>query len=80
MQNFLNSNYKFKYVYLLKPQGIKDNVALTSRFLRRKMEEYESLSAEIKTTKRLSPKLAHLAITENKKNEYQIAVKVELHK
>jgi EPS-associated MarR family transcriptional regulator len=36
-QNFLNSKNKFKYGYLLTPQGIAEKVALTSRFLRRKM-------------------------------------------
>ncbi len=47
MQNFHNSKNKFKYVYLLTPQGIAEKVALTSRFLRRKREEYEALKVEI---------------------------------
>jgi len=47
MQNFQNSKNKFKYVYLLTPQGIAEKVALTSRFLERKMQEYETLKAEI---------------------------------
>jgi EPS-associated MarR family transcriptional regulator len=47
MQNFQNSKNKFKYVYLLTPQGIAERVALTSRFLDRKMQEYEALQAEI---------------------------------
>jgi len=47
MQNFQNSKNKFKYVYLLTPQGIAERVALTSRFLDRKMQEYEALKAEI---------------------------------
>ena len=47
MQNFQNSKNKFKYVYLLTPQGIAKKVALTSRFLGRKMQEYETLKAEI---------------------------------
>ena len=42
---------KFKYVYLLTPQGIAEKVALTSRFLRRKIEEYEVLKVEIKALK-----------------------------
>ena len=49
MQNFQNSKNKFKYVYLLTPQGIAEKVALTSRFLERKMEEYEALKAEIES-------------------------------
>jgi EPS-associated MarR family transcriptional regulator len=47
MQNFKNSKNKFKYVYLLTPQGIAERVALTSRFLDRKTQEYEALKAEI---------------------------------
>jgi EPS-associated MarR family transcriptional regulator len=49
MQNFQNSKNKFKYVYLLTPQGIAEKVALTSRFLERKMLEYENLKAEIES-------------------------------
>ena len=49
MQNFQNSKNKFKYVYLLTPQGIAERVALTSRFLDRKMQEYEALNAEIES-------------------------------
>ena len=49
MQNFQNSKNKFKYVYLLTPQGISEKVALTSRFLERKMLEYETLKAEIES-------------------------------
>ena len=47
MQNFQNSKNKFKYVYLLTPQGIAEKVALTSRFLVRKIQEYEALKQEI---------------------------------
>ena len=49
MQNFQNSKNKFKYVYLLTPQGVAEKVALTSRFLHRKMQEYEALKAEIES-------------------------------
>jgi EPS-associated MarR family transcriptional regulator len=51
MQNFSNSKNKFKYVYLLTPMGIAEKVTLTSRFLSRKMEEYEDLKLEIETLK-----------------------------
>ena len=47
MQNFSNSKNKFKYVYLLTPIGIAEKVALTTRFLSRKMEEFEALKLEI---------------------------------
>jgi EPS-associated MarR family transcriptional regulator len=48
MQNFSNSKNKFKYVYLLTPLGIAEKVVLTTRFLSRKMEEYEALRLQIK--------------------------------
>lgn len=51
MDNFQKSKNKFKYVYLLTPQGIVEKVALTSRFLKRKMEEYDALKAEIEALK-----------------------------
>lgn len=47
MGNFQKSKNKFKYVYLLTPKGIAKKVALTSRFLQRKMAEYEALKVEI---------------------------------
>ncbi len=47
VQNFQNSKNKFKYVYLLTPQGIAERMALTDRFLKRKMTEYEALKSEI---------------------------------
>ena len=50
MQNFSNSKNKFKYVYLLTPMGIAEKLALTTRFLRSKIEEYEALGFNVKTT------------------------------
>jgi EPS-associated MarR family transcriptional regulator len=51
MDNFQKSKNKFKYVYLLTPQGFAEKVALTSRFLKRKMEEYDALKLEIEALK-----------------------------
>ena len=51
MQNFQNSKNKFSYVYLLTPQGVAEKVAMTSRFLGRKIEEYEALKVEINALK-----------------------------
>ena len=47
IQNFSNSNNKLGYVYLLTPEGVTEKAALTTRFLQRKMREYESLKKEI---------------------------------
>lgn len=52
MQNFAHSKNKFGYVYMLTPRGISEKTALTSRFLKRKMEEYESLKSEIEVLRR----------------------------
>jgi len=49
MKNFANSKNKFGYVYVLTPTGMAEKVAITQRFLRRKMDEYEALNAEIES-------------------------------
>ncbi len=45
--NFKNSNNKIAYLYVLTPQGMEARARATYHFLRRKMEEYERLQAEI---------------------------------
>ncbi len=52
MQNFQTSQRKVAYAYLLTPSGITEKAALTGRFLKRKMEEYEALKAEIDALQR----------------------------
>lgn len=47
MHNFGESTNKLGYVYLLTPEGVFEKARLTGRFLKRKMQEYEALSAEI---------------------------------
>lgn len=47
VQNFSQSKNKFGYIYVLTPQGISEKIALTSRFLKRKMQEYGELKDEI---------------------------------
>ncbi len=47
IENFSQNQNKFGYVYLLTPSGIAAKAALTSVFLRRKMEEYAALKVEI---------------------------------
>ncbi len=51
MRNFANSKNKFGYVYLLTPAGLAEKAAIARRFLRRKMDEYEALKAEIEALK-----------------------------
>jgi EPS-associated MarR family transcriptional regulator len=51
VQNFKSNKRKLAYAYLLTPAGIAEKAVLTQRFLKRKMEEYEVLKAEIETLK-----------------------------
>jgi EPS-associated MarR family transcriptional regulator len=47
--NFASSKHKLGYVYLLTPHGMAQKAAMASRFLERKLAEYEALKAEIAT-------------------------------
>jgi EPS-associated MarR family transcriptional regulator len=49
IQNFKNNNNKWAYAYLLTPQGVAEKAALTSGFLRHKLQEYQKLKAEIES-------------------------------
>jgi EPS-associated MarR family transcriptional regulator len=51
VQNFTHSKNKFGYVYVLTPRGMSEKAALTTRFLKRKMEEYAALKTEIENLK-----------------------------
>jgi EPS-associated MarR family transcriptional regulator len=51
VQNFKNNKHKLAYTYLLTPEGFREKTALTHQFLKLKVEEYESLKAEIKLLK-----------------------------
>lgn len=53
--NFREAKNKLRYVYVLTPQGISQRMAMTQRFLRRKMEEYERLRAQIETLEKELP-------------------------
>ena len=46
LENFQNSQHKFKYVYVLTPAGVAQKMAMTGHFLKRKMEEYDALKAD----------------------------------
>ena len=51
IHNFSQNQNKFGYVYLLTPSGVAEKAALTSVFLKCKMEEYKALKLEIATLK-----------------------------
>ncbi len=50
--NFTAAEDKRRYAYVLTPKGIAEKAALTSSFLKRKMDEYEALKEEIETLRR----------------------------
>jgi len=45
--NFRNSKNKLAYMYLLTPTGIEEKAKITSRFLKKKLQEYQILQQEI---------------------------------
>ena len=52
LENFRQAESKRKYSYLLTPAGIAEKSAITARFLKSKMVEYERLKKEIELLKR----------------------------
>jgi EPS-associated MarR family transcriptional regulator len=46
-ESFKNSKRKLAYMYILTPAGIKAKVELSYRFLKRKIDEYNTLKIEI---------------------------------
>ena len=47
LKNFTKSKKKTNYIYELTPRGIRAKAVLTVKFLERKRDEYNDLSAEI---------------------------------
>ena len=52
VNNFRNSRNKVAYSYLLTRKGIDRKAKITARYLRSKIEEYESLKKEIEVLRR----------------------------
>ena len=51
IRNFRGNTRKLSYSYILTPQGIKEKVALTARFLERKQKEFDAIKAEIESVR-----------------------------
>ena len=51
LENFNKNPNKIGYLYLLTPSGISARTKLTASFLKRKLDEYESLKGEIEILK-----------------------------
>ena len=50
--NFKNNRHKSAYMYFLTSKGIAEKARATTRFLDRKLAEYEALEREIETLRR----------------------------
>ena len=62
MKNFATSKNKFGYVYVLTPSGISEKAVMTHQFLRRKIDEYESLKSEIEMLQSEANKVASVQV------------------
>jgi EPS-associated MarR family transcriptional regulator len=58
VNNFRSSTNKRAYLYLLTPKGIEEKAVVTARFLRRKLDEYETLKRELEELQREAGKPA----------------------
>jgi len=47
VENFRASDNKMRYAYILTPDGMAEKARMTTRFLQRKLREYDALKAEI---------------------------------
>jgi EPS-associated MarR family transcriptional regulator len=45
--NFVRSDNKMRYAYMLTPAGIKEKAQITARFLKKKQAQYQQLKTEI---------------------------------
>jgi len=52
MENFITSENKRKYRYLLTSEGIREKIRLTEAFIERKKAEYEQLQQELEQDRR----------------------------
>lgn len=61
VNNFRSSANKRAYLYLLTPRGIKEKATVTARFLRRKLDEYETLKRELEELHREAERSGQLS-------------------
>lgn len=65
-ENFQRSDHKLAYAYLLTPAGIEEKARVTVAFLRWKMQEFESLKAEIESLKTMADEIGEDRPVRNK--------------
>lgn len=59
--NFRNNKNKLAYMYLLTPHGLEEKAAITMRFLKLKVQEYETLQAELEELRREAASLEKIS-------------------
>ena len=69
MSNFKQSQQKVAYLYHLTPHGIEEKTKITYHFLKRKIEEYEQLEAEIN---RLAKEVSDAGLLPKKEGDKEI--------
>jgi len=55
MENFVHSEKKIQYRYILTPDGIKEEIQVTAAFIERKQAEYERILQEIDEARQTLP-------------------------
>jgi EPS-associated MarR family transcriptional regulator len=65
-ENFQRSDHKLAYAYLLTPAGIDEKARVTVSFLRRKVQEFEALKAEIESLQTMAGEIAEDKPVRNK--------------
>ena len=75
IDSFAKSKNKLGYAYLLTPQGVAEKAALTTSFLRHKLEEYESLRSEIEMLKLETANSASTTVQEQKDLQIEVQAK-----
>jgi len=56
-EKFAKSKNKYKYTYLLTPEGIKQKIDITEKFIKKSQEEYETLKKDLERYKELYPEI-----------------------
>lgn len=59
VNNFRHNESKRAYLYYLTPKGIKEKARVTVRFLKVKLDEYESLKLEVARLQHEANRLGH---------------------
>lgn len=52
VKRFTESKTKFRYIYILTPQGLEERVRLTLSFFKRKLAQYEEIKQQITDLRR----------------------------